>query len=119
MMRRTLRPAISPAALVALRCESLKYAGTVITASVIDWPSLASASAFNLPSTIAEISCGLKVRFSPATSIWMCASPLEAGTSLYGTFLSASESSENLRPINRFAEKIVFCGLVTACRFAA
>ena len=29
--RRTLRPAIVPASLVACLCESLKYAGTVIT----------------------------------------------------------------------------------------
>ena len=34
MMRRTLRPEIVPASLVAWRWESLKYAGTVITASV-------------------------------------------------------------------------------------
>ncbi len=32
-MRRTFMPAIWPASLVAWRCESLKYAGTVITAS--------------------------------------------------------------------------------------
>jgi hypothetical protein len=32
--RMTFNPAISPASLVALRCASLKYAGTVITASV-------------------------------------------------------------------------------------
>jgi hypothetical protein len=34
MMRRTLRPAILPASFVASRCALLKYAGTVITASV-------------------------------------------------------------------------------------
>ena len=34
MMRSTLRPAILPASLVAWRCASLKYAGTVMTASV-------------------------------------------------------------------------------------
>ncbi|CAB4878565.1 unannotated protein [freshwater metagenome] len=34
MMRKTFSPAISPASLVAWRCASLKYAGTVITASV-------------------------------------------------------------------------------------
>ena len=34
MMRRTLRPAILPASFVACRCASLKYAGTVMTASV-------------------------------------------------------------------------------------
>jgi hypothetical protein len=33
-MRRTLSPAISPASLVAWRSASLKYAGTVMTASV-------------------------------------------------------------------------------------
>ncbi len=38
MMRSTFRPAICPASLVACRCASLKYAGTVITASVIFSP---------------------------------------------------------------------------------
>ena len=34
MIRLTSKPAILPASLVAWRCASLKYAGTVITASV-------------------------------------------------------------------------------------
>ena len=34
----TLSPAIFPASLVACLCESLKYAGTVITASVTEVP---------------------------------------------------------------------------------
>src|SRR5215468_5627029 len=38
MMRSTLSPAICPASLVACRCASLKYAGVVITASVIVLP---------------------------------------------------------------------------------
>ena len=37
-MRSTSRPAILPASLVACRCESLKYAGTVMTALVTGWP---------------------------------------------------------------------------------
>ncbi|MCG3135090.1 MAG: hypothetical protein HMLKMBBP_02593 [Planctomycetes bacterium] len=37
-MRRTLRPAMRPASFVAWRCESLKYAGTVMTASVTSPP---------------------------------------------------------------------------------
>ena len=37
-MRRTLRPAIVPASFVAWRCASLKYAGTVMTASLTGWP---------------------------------------------------------------------------------
>src|SRR5213592_4355237 len=48
MMRKTSRPAILPASLVAFRCESLKYAGTVMTTCVIFSPSFASASAFIL-----------------------------------------------------------------------
>ena len=38
MMRLTSRPAILPASLVAWRCESSKYAGTVMTASVTGSP---------------------------------------------------------------------------------
>ena len=38
MIRLTSRPAMRPASLVACRCESLKYAGTVITASVTSSP---------------------------------------------------------------------------------
>ena len=34
----TVKPAISPASLVACLCASLKYAGTVITASLTDVP---------------------------------------------------------------------------------
>ncbi len=38
MIRRTFSPAMVPASLVAWRCASLKYAGTVITASVMVSP---------------------------------------------------------------------------------
>ena len=58
MMRMTLSPAILPASLVAWRCESLKYAGTVITASVTVSPKRASTSALIFWSIIAEISSG-------------------------------------------------------------
>ena len=37
-MRITSRPAICPASLVACRCASLKYAGTVMTARVTGCP---------------------------------------------------------------------------------
>ena len=68
MMRRTSRPAILPASFVALRCESLKYAGTVMTACVIFSPSFASASALSFARIIAEISGGENVFLSPFTS---------------------------------------------------
>ena len=37
-IRFTSSPAILPASFVACRCASLKYAGTVMTASVTEWP---------------------------------------------------------------------------------
>ena len=58
MMRITSRPAILPASLVACRCASLKYAGTVITAWVTFSPRYASAASFSLVRIIAEISGG-------------------------------------------------------------
>lgn len=91
-MRRTLKPAISPASLVAVRCASLKYAGTVITASVTCSPRYASASRLIFMSTRAEISCGLY--FFPSMSI------------------------DQVEPISRLTERIVRSGLVTACRLA-
>lgn len=38
MIRKTFIPAIWPASFVAVRWESLKYAGTVMTAFLIFWP---------------------------------------------------------------------------------
>ena len=58
MIRSTSSPAIRPASLVAWRCASLKYAGTVITASVTLSPRNLPASSTSLRSTSAEISSG-------------------------------------------------------------
>src|SRR6266571_4243453 len=52
-------PAISPACLVACRCASLKYAGTVMTALLTFSPRKSSAAVFSLVRIIAEISGGL------------------------------------------------------------
>ncbi len=57
MMRSTLRPAISPASFVAWRSASLKYAGTVMTASVTESPRYCSASRLSLPRMRADSSC--------------------------------------------------------------
>src|SRR6185312_681798 len=67
MMRSTLSPAISPASLVAWRSESLKYAGTVMTASVTVSPRYDSASRLSFARMRAEISCG--VYFLPSTEV--------------------------------------------------
>jgi predicted aconitase with swiveling domain len=53
---KTSRPAILPASFVACRCESLKYAGTVITACVTCSPKYLVASSANFRKTCAEIS---------------------------------------------------------------
>jgi hypothetical protein len=51
MIRRTSSPAIRPASLVACRWASLKYAGTVMTASVIFSPRNFDASSTSLRRT--------------------------------------------------------------------
>mmetsp|Transcript_70721 Transcript_70721/g.183547 ORF Transcript_70721/g.183547 Transcript_70721/m.183547 type:complete len:212 (+) Transcript_70721:1236-1871(+) len=78
MMRRTSRPAIAPAACVALRCASLKYAGTVTTAFFTSRPRSFSAISFMRPRTMALTSSGTK-RFGATpsavtTSIWRLSS---------------------------------------------
>ena len=39
-------------------------------------------------------------------------------TTLYGTIVISSETSESLRPMKRLIENTVFSGLVTCCRLA-
>src|ERR1700694_5380793 len=116
MIRKTSSPAIVPASLVAWRCESLKYAGTVITACVTFSPSLASASVLSFCRIMAEISGGLYSR-PPSTTR---TSPLEARVILYGTLFMVrwTSGSSYLRPMRRLMEKTVFSGLVIACRRA-
>mmetsp|Transcript_11653 Transcript_11653/g.32904 ORF Transcript_11653/g.32904 Transcript_11653/m.32904 type:complete len:291 (+) Transcript_11653:1179-2051(+) len=60
MIRKTSRPAMAPAACVALRCASLKYAGTVTTAFFTSRPRSFSAISFMWPSTMALTSSGAK-----------------------------------------------------------
>ena len=103
-----------PASLVASRCALLKYAGTVITASVTDSPRYASASAFSFCRIIALISGG--AYSLPSTSTRTSSfGPL---STLYGTMVISSLTSSNFRPMNRLIEKIVFWGFVTCCRRA-
>ena len=83
---------MSPASLVAWRWASLKYAGTVMTASVTFSPRYSSASRLSLPRIRAEISCG--VYFLPSIS----------------TVQSV--------PMWRLTERIVRSTFVTACRLA-
>ena len=76
MMRSTSRPAILPASRVAWRWLSLKYAGTVMMASVTGSPRKSSANDLISISTNAEISSGEYSR----SRIFTFMSPLSAGT---------------------------------------
>ena len=55
----TFNPAIWPASFVACLSASLKYAGTVITASVTSSPKYDSASLLSFCNILADISCGV------------------------------------------------------------
>src|SRR5256885_671342 len=114
MMRLTSRPAILPASLVAWRCASLKYAGTVMTALSTVSPRYASASCLSFCRIIALISGG-EYSLSPAKTR---ASPFAPETTRYGTIVSSSLTSASLRPMKRLIENTVFSGFVTACRLA-
>ena len=83
---------MEPASLVAVRCASSKYAGTVMTAWVTLSPRYDSASLLSLPRMRAEIS-------------W----------AVYGL---PSMSTVQLVPMWRFTERMVRSGLVMAWRLA-
>ena len=119
MILRTFRPAMVPASLVACLCASLKYAGTVMTASVMGSPKYASASAFKCWRTIAEICSGEKRSVLSPTWHSIMAAPLGPSTTLYGSCFARFSTSENLRPISLLAEKMVLPGFVIAWRLAA
>src|SRR4029079_13558215 len=116
MMRSTSRPAILPASRVAWRWESLKYAGTVMMASVIGSPRSSSANERISISTNAEISSGEYSR----SRIFTLMSPFDAATIWYGRtcFALATSSLSYLRPMRRLMAKTVLNGLVMACRLA-
>src|SRR3989442_3763626 len=113
MIRITSSPAIRPASLVALRCESLKYAGQVITALVTGVPKNVSASRRSSVSTIAEISGG-EYCCSPRA---MRTSSCGPATTEYGMRWMAScvALADQRRPISRFTATTVRSALVTAC----
>src|SRR5262245_41916310 len=87
-----------------------------MTAWVIFSPSFASASAFSFCRIIAETSGGEYSLPPIATRT----SPLAAALTVYGMCSIAflTSASENLRPMKRLTEKIVFSGLVIAWRLA-
>jgi molecular chaperone DnaK (HSP70) len=100
MIRNTSRPAIRPASLVAWRCASLKYAGTVMTASVTFSPSCLAASPASLRRISAAISSGAYCL--PRTSKRTASFGPRA--TLKETIFASSSTSPHLRPTKRLAE---------------
>src|SRR5699024_638017 len=92
IMRETFRPAISPASLVAWRSASLKYAGTVMTASVTSSPRYSSESCLSFIKMRAEIS--------------------------WAVYDLSSISAFQSVPMWRLTEVMVRSGLLTAWRLA-
>ena len=121
MMRRTFRPQIAPASFVACRCESLKYAGTVMTAFFTSPPRYASAISFIFSSTMEEISSGANCFRSPLKDTSIIGLSLGPRSTLNGQcFMSAcTTGSVILRPIRRLASNTVFSGFMATWFFAA
>merc|ERR1719230_1507751 len=120
MMRCTLMPEMVPASLVACRCASLKYAGTVTTAWLIVLPRNVSATVRILERIIAEISSGANVFFSSLTMTWTYGLSSLLMISYGSSFLSAcTDLSMYLRPMSRLTSKTVFSGLMVAWFLAA
>mmetsp|Transcript_53447 Transcript_53447/g.106300 ORF Transcript_53447/g.106300 Transcript_53447/m.106300 type:complete len:284 (-) Transcript_53447:275-1126(-) len=104
-IRITLRPAMAPASLVACRCASLKYAGTVTTMLTTFFPRAVSAVSRILPRIMADTSCGVSVLVPSCVLTWKAGLPPASSMILNGhIFMSFFTcSSENLRPISRLA----------------
>jgi hypothetical protein len=77
-----------------------------MTASVTDSPSFASASDLSFCRMTAEISGGDSCLPSASTRT----SPPGPLLTEYGIMVISSETSENLRPMNRLMEKMVLAG---------
>ena len=86
-----------------------------MTALVTGCPRYSSAACFSFCRIIAEISGGVSGFGCPST---LMVTRWPSGTTWYGTIFISSPTSSKRRPMKRLIEKIVFSGLVTACRLA-
>ena len=110
----TFKPAIFPASFVACLWESLKYAGTVMTASSTFSPKYSSAICFAFCNIIALISGGEYFLLFMLTRT----SPLDPFSTLKGTSCISWSTSSYMRPINLLILDMVLVGFVIACLFA-
>jgi hypothetical protein len=99
--------AILPASFVASRCALLKYAGTVMTASVPARRGRPRRRSSASEDHRADLRRGV-LRALALTRT----SPFGPCMTSYGTIFISSMTSPNLRPMKRLIEKIVFCGFV-------
>ena len=98
-IRSASSPAMREASLVAWRCASLKYAGTVMTALCTGSPKWASACCFSVRRISADTSGGVTSR-SP-TRIRTTSS---LGAISKGTWRASSLTSSPPRPMKRLTE---------------
>ena len=121
IIRKIFKPAIAPASFVAWRCESLKYAGTVTTASFTDLPRNASPISFIFVRIIEDTSSAENCLVSPLWDTSIIGLSFLSGVILYDnsslSFFTCS--SEYFRPIKRFASYTVFSGFNAAWFLAA
>ena len=110
----TVSPAITPASFVDCLWESLKYAGTVITALETVRPKYASAISFIFVKIIAEISSGLNVFNSSLYVTLISGFPPVPDTTVNGqcSISCLTVESVNFLPINRLASNTVFVGFI-------
>ena len=113
-MRSTSRPAIRPASRVAWRCESSKYAGTVMTA-LVGFPARCRTSL----RIIAESSSGVYSRPAILTCSTFRPSPVSCSTIWCGMSSSSFFKSASVRPMSRLTLKMVCSGSESARSFAA
>ena len=121
MMRMQLMPAMTAASLVAWRCESLKYAGTVTTAFFTSLPRYASATSFIFTRIMDEISSAENSFCSPWNSTEIMGFSASPDLTLNGQSLMSAWTcgSEYLRPMRRFASNTVLTGFIAVWFFAA
>ena len=121
MMRMQLMPAMTAASLVAWRCESLKYAGTVTTAFFTSLPRNASATSFIFTRIMDEISSAENSFCSPWNSTEIMGFSASPDLTLNGQSLMSAWTcgSEYLRPMRRFASNTVLTGFIAVWFFAA
>lgn len=89
----TPRTAMRPASLVAWRCWSLKWAGTVMTAALHALPKAFSATRLSSTNTMADTSSGAICFFSPSQETSTLGRPFPPSTTRKGKDFASSRTT--------------------------